>query len=323
MNKHLTNNKKNLLRGITGLAVAGLAGGFMSAGSVAAAGTEICMEPGANGIPRIVECPPTFTLTPLPGLGAPEVNLGGDIDYGAILDYVNNRDNNDSDDTSGDNGGDNGLSGIGIPTPIDPEVFEQATPELINMDQLEIDPDTIVPLPDFPEVEQDNPFLDTDDDAEPELAQPEAEVQPEVEVQPEAQPEAQPEVEVQPEAQPEVQPEAGSTDVGVTEVAPEEATDTETTEAVTTEAVTPEAVAPQVTTRAITPTVNIPDTDSTDTNVDADADREVTEAAPVEVFTTDDTTTGGANLGLYAGILLILGGGGSLAAIAASRRNRD
>jgi hypothetical protein len=40
------------------------------------------------------------------------------------------------------------------------------------------------------------------------------------------------------------------------------------------------------------------------------------------VFTTDDTT-GGANLGLYAGILLILGGGGSLAAIAATRRNRD
>ena len=37
---------------------------------------------------------------------------------------------------------------------------------------------------------------------------------------------------------------------------------------------------------------------------------------------TDDTT-GGANLGLYAGILLILGGGGSLAAIAATRRNRD
>jgi hypothetical protein len=35
-------------------------------------------------------------LTPLPGLGAPEVNLGGDIDYGAIIDYVNNRDNNDS-----------------------------------------------------------------------------------------------------------------------------------------------------------------------------------------------------------------------------------
>ena len=69
--------------------------------------------------------------------------------------------------------------------------------------------------------------------------------------------------------------------------------------------------------------MNIPNTDSTDTNIDADADREITEAAPVEVLTTDNTTTGGANLGLYAGILLILGGGGSLAAIAASRRNRD
>ena len=315
MNKHLINNKKNLLRGITGLAVAGLAGGFMSAGSVSA--TDVCLGQDGNGNPMIIDCPPTFTLTPLPGLGAPEVNLGGDIDYGAIIDYVNNRDNNDTDDTSGDNGGDNGLSGIGIPTPIDPEVFEQATPELINMDQLEIDPDTIVPLPDFPEVEQDNPFLDTDDDAEPELAQPEAEVQPEVEVQPEAQPEAQPEVEVQPEAQPEVQPEAGSTDLGVTEVAPEEATDTETTEAVTPEAVAPQVVTPEV----VAPEMALPDTDSTDTNVDAD--REITEAAPVEVLTTDDTTTGGVNLGLYAGILLILGGGGSLAAIAATRRNRD
>ena len=287
MNKHLTNNKKHLLRGITGLAVAGLAGGFMSAGSVAASGTEICMEPGANGIPRIVECPPTFTLTPLPGLGAPEVNLGGDIDYGAILDYVNNRDNNDSDDTS--NG--SGVGGVEIPSAEDL-----------------VDPDRFAPLePNLDLLERDNPFLGTDDDAEPELAQPEAEVQPEVEVQP--------------EAQPEVQPETDSTDVGVTEVAPEETPDMVTPEAVAPQAVAPEAVAPQVTTRAITPTVNIPDTDSTDTNVDAD--REITEAAPVEVLTTDDTTTGGANLGLYAGILLILGGGGSLAAIAATRRNRD
>jgi hypothetical protein len=307
MNKHLINNKKNLFRGITGLAVAGLAGGFMSAGSVAAAGTEICMEPGANGIPRIVECPPTFTLTPLPGLGAPEVNLGGDIDYGAILDYVNNRDNNDSDDTSGDSG----FGGVEIP----------------SADDL-VDPDRFAPLePNLDVFEQDNPFLGIDDDAEPELAQPEAEAQPEaqpeIEAQPEPQPEVQPEVEVQPEAQPEVQPETDSTGVGVTEVAPEETTDTETTEAVTTEAVTPEAVAPQVTTRVVAPTVNIPNNDSTDTNVDADVDREIIEAAPVEVLTTDDTTTGGANLGLYAGILLILGGGGSLAAIAATRRNRD
>ena len=294
MNKHLINNKKHLLRGITGLAVAGLAGGFMSAGSVAASGTEICMEPGANGIPRIVECPPTFTLTPLPGLGAPEVNLGGDIDYGAILDYVNNRDNNDSDDTS--NG--SGVGGVDIPSAEDL-----------------VDPDRFAPLePNLDVFEQDNPFLGTDDDAEPELAQPEAEVQPEVEVQPQPLPEV--------EAQPEAQPEIDSTDVGVTEVAPEEATDS-----VTPEAVTPEAVAPQVVTpEVVAPEMVLPDTDSTDTDsteTNVDADREITEAAPVEVLTTDDTTTGGANLGLYAGILLILGGGGSLAAIAATRRNRD
>ena len=281
MNKHLTNNKKHLLRGITGLAVAGLAGGFMSAGSVSASGTEICMEPGANGLPRIVECPPTFTLTPLPGLGAPEVNLGGDIDYGALLDYVNNRDNADDEQENESTGG------IQIP----------------GVDDL-VDPDRFAPLePNLDVFEQDNPFLGTDDDAEPELAQPEVEAQPEDEVQPEA------------------QPEDDSTDVGVTEVAPEETPDMVTPETVASQVVTPEAVAPQVTTRAITPTVNIPDTDSNDTNVDAD--REITEAAPVEVFTTDDTTTGGVNLGLYAGILLILGGGGSLAAIAATRRNRD
>ena len=303
MNKHLTNNKKNLFRGITGLAVAGLAGAALSAGSVAAAGTEICMEPGPNGIPRIVECPPTFEFTPLPGLGAPEVNLGGDIDYGAIIDYVNNRDNNDSGDDTSDG---SGFGGVEIP----------------SADDL-VDPDRFAPLePNLDVFEQDNPFLGTDDDAEPELAQPEVE----------AQPEAQPEIEVQPEI--EAQPEIDSTDVGVTEVAPEEeTTDTVTPEAVAPEAVTTEAVAPevvtadadvsQVTTRVVAPTVNIPNTDSTDTNVDAGADREIIEAAPVEVLATDDTTTGGANLGLYAGILLILGGGGSLAAIAATRRNRD
>jgi hypothetical protein len=91
----------------------------------------------------------------------------------------------------------------------------------------------------------------------------------------------------------------------------------------TPEVVTADADVSQVTTRVVAPTVNIPNTDGNDTNVDADADREITEAAPVEVLTTDDTTTGGANLGLYAGLLLILGGGGSLAAIAATRRNRD
>ena len=295
MNKHLINNKKNLLRGITGLAVAGLAGGFMSAGSVSA--TDVCIGQDGNGNPMIVECPPTFTLTPLPGLGAPEVNLGGDIDYGAILDYVNNRDNNDSDDTS--NG--SGVGGVDIPSAEDL-----------------VDPDRSAPLePNLDVFEQDNPFLGTDDDAEPELAQPEAEAQPEDEVQPQPQP--LPEVEDQPEAQ----PENDSTDVGVTEVAPEETPDMVTPETVAPQVVAPEAVAPQVTTRAITPTVNTPNTDSTDTNADADADREIIEAAPVEVFTTDDTTTGGANLGLYAGILLILGGGGSLAAIAATRRNRD
>jgi hypothetical protein len=305
MNKHLTNNKKNLFRGITGLAVAGLAGAALSAGSVAAAGTEICMEPGADGIPRIVECPPTFELTPLPGVGVPEVNLGGDIDYGAIIDYVNNRDNNDSGDDTSDG---SGFGGVEIP----------------SADDL-VDPDRFAPLePNLDVFEQDNPFLGTDDDAEPELAQPEA--QPEVEVQPEAQPEPQPEIEAQPEV--DVQPEVDSTDVGVTEVAPEETPDTVTPEAVTTEAVAPEVVTAdadlsQVTTREIAPTVNIPNTNSTNVDADADADREIIEAAPVEVLTTDDTTTGGANLGLYAGILLILGGGGSLAAIAATRRNRD
>ncbi|MGA0916138.1 MAG: hypothetical protein ACO36F_06315, partial [Ilumatobacteraceae bacterium] len=110
MNKHLINNKKNLLRGITGLAVAGLAGGFMSAGSVSA--TDVCIGQDGNGNPMIIDCPPTFTLTPLPGLGAPEVNLGGDIDYGAIIDYVNNRDNNDSDDTSDGSG----FGGVEIPS---------------------------------------------------------------------------------------------------------------------------------------------------------------------------------------------------------------
>ena len=287
MNKHFTN--KNLLRGITGLAIAGLAGAALSAGSVAASGTEICMEPGPNGIPRIVECPPEFSF-PLPGFTPilPEVNLDNDVDYGALLDYLGNTDN---DDEAGEaDSGDTGFGGIELPTPIDPEVFQRTVPEIVNPEQFEIDPDTIIPLPDFPDVEPENPFLGTDDDAEPELAQPEAEVAPEV--APEPQPEAQPEVRV-----------------NNSEVAPEELPATPDT---------------------VTPEIIVPDTDAdTDINFNADVDRTadlddagLVEAAPVEVFTTDDTT-GGANLGLYAGILLILGGGGSLAAIAATRRNRD
>ena len=300
MNKHFTN--KNLLRGITGLAIAGLAGAALSAGSVAASGTEICMEPGPNGIPRIVECPPDITF-PLPGFTPilPEVNLDNDIDYGALLDYLGNTDDNDENDEAGDeaDSGDTGFGGIELPTPIDPEVFQRTVPEMVNPEQFEIDPDTIIPLPDFPDVE------------------PEAEVAPEP--QPEPQPEVQPEV--APEPQPEVQPEVR---VNNSEVAPEELPATPDT--VTPEAVTPEAVAPE----AVTPEIIVPDTDAdTDINFNADVDRTadlddagLVEAAPVEVFTTDDTT-GGANLGLYAGILLILGGGGSLAAIAATRRNRD
>ena len=304
MNKHLT-NKKNLFRGITGLAVAGLAGGFMSAGSVSAA--ELCFEQGPKGLPVIVDCPPEFVLPSLPTFGAPEIGFGDSVDDNTLTEFLENR--NSSDDSTGD--------GVEIPSADD--FIDQAR---------------FAPLePNLDVFEQDNPFLGTDDDAEPELAQPEVEAQPEpqpeVEVQPEAQPEPQPEIEVQPEAQREID----STDVGVTEVAPEETPDTVTPDAVAPEAVTTEAVAPevvtadadvsQVTTRVVAPTVNIPNTDSNDTNVDADADREIIEAAPVEVLTTDDTTTGGANLGLYAGILLILGGGGSLAAIAATRRNRD
>ena len=289
MNKHLTNNKKNLLRGITGLTVAGLAGGFMSAGSVSAA--ELCFEQGPKGLPVIVDCPPEFVLPSLPTFGAPEIGFGDSVDDNTLTEFLENR--NSSDDSTGD--------GVQIP----------------SADDL-VDPDRFAPLePNLDAFEPENPFLGTDDDAEPELAQPEA--QPEVEVQPEAQPEPQPEIEAQPEV--DVQPEVDSTDVGVTEVAPEETTDTVTPEAVAPEAVTPETVTPEV----VAPEMALPDTDSTDTNTDAgaDVDREIIEAAPVEVLTTDDTTTGGANLGLYAGILLILGGGGSLAAIAASRRNRD
>lgn len=293
MNKHFTN--KNLLRGITGLAIAGLAGAALSAGSVAASGTEICMEPGPNGIPRIVECPPDITF-PLPGFTPilPEVNLDNDIDYGALLDYLGNTDDNDEAGDEADSG-DTGFGGIELPTPIDPEVFQRTVPEIVNPEQFEIDPDTIIPLPDFPDVE------------------------PEAEVAPEPQPEVQPEV--APEPQPEVQPEVR---VNNSEVAPEELPATPDT--VTPEVETPEVVAPE----AVTPEIIVPDTDAdTDIDFNADVDRTadlddagLVEAAPVEVFTTDDTT-GGANLGLYAGILLILGGGGSLAAIAATRRNRD
>ncbi len=322
MNKHLTN--KNLLRGITGLAIAGLAGAALSAGSVAASGTEICMEPGPDGIPRIVECPPA------PAFIFPENDTlldyfgdnSDDVDYGALLDYLGNT---DSSDDAG-----SGFSGIEVPTPIDPSVFAQTVPEMVDPEQFEIDPESIVPLPDFPEVEPENPFLGTDDDAEPELAQPEAEVAPEgeAEVTPDwwpepeadAQPEAQPEAEVAPE--PEAQPEVR---VNNSEVAPEELP-------VNPESDMPEAEMPQVeipeveTPEAVTPEIVIPNTDA-DTDVDVDGttdldDAGLLEAAPVEVF-TDATDTVGANIGLYAGILLILAGGGSLAAIAATRRDRD
>ncbi len=320
MNKHLTN--KNLLRGITGLAIAGLAGAALSAGSVAASGTEICMEPGPDGIPRIVECPPA------PAFIFPENDTlldyfgdnSDDVDYGALLDYLGNT---DSSDDAG-----SGFSGIEVPTPIDPSVFAQTVPEMVDPEQFEIDPESIVPLPDFPEVEPENPFLGTDDDAEPELAQPEAEVAPEgeAEVTPDwwpepeadAQPEAQPEAEVAPE--PEAQPEVR---VNNSEVAPEELP-------VTPESDMPEAEMPQVeipeveTPEAVTPEIVIPNTDA-DTDIDGTTaldDAGLLEAAPVEVF-TDATDTVGANIGLYAGILLILAGGGSLAAIAATRRDRD
>ena len=300
MNKHFTN--KNLLRGITGLAIAGLAGAALSAGSVAASGTEICWETGANGLPRIVDCPPEFSF-PLPGFTPilPEVNLDNDIDYDALLDYIGN-DNDEAGNDAGEAGNDTGFGGIEIPGPGDL-----------------VDPDRFAPLqPNLEAFEPENPFLGTDDDAEPELAQPEAEVAPEVapepqpEVQPEVAPEPQPEV--APEPQPEVQPEVR---VNNSEVAPEELPATPDT-------VTPEVVAPEAVTPEITPTVIIPDV-TTDADTDRTADLDdagLVEAAPVEVLTTDDTT-GGANLGLYAGILLILGGGGSLAAIAATRRNRD
>ncbi len=322
MNKHFTN--KNLLRGITGLAIAGLAGAALSAGSVAASGTAICMEPGPDGIPRIVECPPA------PAFIFPENDTlldyfgdnSDDVDYGALLDYLGNT---DSSDDAG-----SGFSGIEVPTPIDPSVFAQTVPEMVDPEQFEIDPESIVPLPDFPEVEPENPFLGTDDDAEPELAQPEAEVAPEgeAEVTPDwwpepeadAQPEAQPEAEVAPE--PEAQPEVR---VNNSEVAPEELP-------VNPESDMPEAEMPQVeipeveTPEAVTPEIVIPNTDA-DTDVDVDGttdldDAGLLEAAPVEVF-TDATDTVGANIGLYAGILLILAGGGSLAAIAATRRDRD
>ena len=320
MNKHVTN--KNLLRGITGLSIAGLVGAALSAGSVAASGTEICMEPGPDGIPRIVECPPA------PAFIFPENDTlldyfgdnSDDVDYGALLDYLGNT---DSSDDAG-----SGFSGIEVPTPIDPSVFAQTVPEMVDPEQFEINPESIVPLPDFPEVESENPFLGTDDDAEPELAQPEAEVAPEgeAEVTPDwwpepeadAQPEAQPEAEVvpEPEAQPEVR-------VNNSEVAPEELP-------VNPESEMPEAEMPQVeipeveTPEAVTPEIVIPNTDA-DTDVDGTTDLDdagLLEAAPVEVF-TDATDTDGANIGLYAGILLILAGGGSLATIAATRRDRD
>ncbi|MGB0737331.1 MAG: hypothetical protein ACPGT2_05430, partial [Ilumatobacteraceae bacterium] len=89
MNTNRTFNR-NIVRGITGLAIAGLAGAAFSAGSVAASGPQICTEPGPNGIPRIIECPPT-----LPGVGVGDV-----IDYDALLDYFgDNGVDGDTDDS--------------------------------------------------------------------------------------------------------------------------------------------------------------------------------------------------------------------------------
>ena len=329
MNKHLTN--KNLLRGITGLAIAGLAGAALSAGSVAASGTEICMEPGPDGIPRIVECPPA------PAFIFPENDTlldyfgdnSDDVDYGALLDYLGNTDSSDDADEAEDTDGGFEIPGFG---------------DLV-------DPEQLAPLqPDLDLLERENPFLGTDDDAEPELAQPEPEAQPEAEAEPEVAPEAQPDADAQPEAQPEAevapepqpepeaevapeaQPEAEvapepeaqpEVRVNNSEVAPEELP-------VNPESDMPEAEMPQVeipeveTPEAVTPEIVIPNTDA-DTDVDGTTDLDdagLLEAAPVKVF-TDATDTDGANIGLYAGILLILAGGGSLAAIAATRRNRD
>ena len=184
MNKHLTN--KNLLRGITGLAIAGLAGAALSAGSVAASGTEICMEPGPDGIPRIVECPPAPVLI-FPDYGAPLDYFGDnsdDVDYGALLDYLGNTDSSDDADEAEDTDGGFEIPGFG---------------DLV-------DPEQLAPLqPDLDLLERENPFLGTDDDAEPELAQPEPEAQPEAEAEPEVAPEAQPDADAQPEAQPEAE----------------------------------------------------------------------------------------------------------------------
>ena len=254
-----------------------------------------------------------------------------DVDYGALLDYLGNTDSSDDADEAEDTDGGFEIPGFG---------------DLV-------DPEQLAPLqPDLDLLERENPFLGTDDDAEPELAQPEPEAQPEAEAEPEVAPEAQPDPDAQPEAQPEAevapepqpepeaevapeaQPEAEvapepeaqpEVRVNNSEVAPEELP-------VNPESEMPEAEMPQVeipeveTPEAVTPEIVIPNTDA-DTNVDVDGttdldDAGLLEAAPVEVF-TDATDTDGANIGLYAGILLILAGGGSLAAIAATRRDRD
>ena len=288
MNTNRTFNR-NIVRGIAGLAIAGLAGAAFSAGSVAASGPQICTEPGPNGIPRIIECPPT-----LPGVGVGDV-----IDYDALLDYFG--DNGVDGDTDDSGQADDGIDFGAV---------------LDYVGHNDIDYGAVL------DYFGNNDGADNDD-AEPE-AQPEPEAEPEVapEPEPEAEPEVEAEVapEAQPEAdaQPEAQPEVG---IGNSEVAPEELP------------ANPESDMPEVE----TPEVVIPeagdDTDNqgngqsselrTTTDVNTDGDEgELLEAAPVEVF-TDATDTDGANIGLYAGILLILAGGGSLAAIAATRRNRD
>ncbi|MEL0283505.1 MAG: hypothetical protein VW964_02975, partial [Ilumatobacter sp.] len=84
------------------------------------------MEPGPDGIPRIVECPPA------PAFIFPENDTlldyfgdnSDDVDYGALLDYLGNT---DSSDDAG-----SGFSGIEVPTPIDPSVFAQTVPEMVD-----------------------------------------------------------------------------------------------------------------------------------------------------------------------------------------------
>jgi hypothetical protein len=151
MNKHLTNNKKNLLRGITGLAVAGLAGGFMSAGSVSAA--ELCFEQGPNGLPRSSWTARPSSRSRFPGSVHFPRSTSVATSITTRSSITSTTATTTTDDTSERVDG-----GVQIP----------------SADDL-VDPDRFAPLePNLDVFEQDNPFLGTDDDAEPELAQPEA-----------------------------------------------------------------------------------------------------------------------------------------------------